>query len=238
MNLWQLTHSDASLKAGPLQAKVDVLNPALGLHDLTWNSVPIAGNLFGVSIAAGAIAVAMPVEGIDRYVRGNDLVANYPECQSQQFTLHVYWRVVANSAQQIVMDSIVSLQTSLLECFPKAVLTTNLPGGQVLAFSTETAPASEIGEYLSSDQSTGVLVRGADPHWSYFEATHPTDLGCWRVSRADGIQVQRELGGEFQEKGVIRRLRVRGAFLARKHDERVARELFAAFAESEPPLTA
>lgn len=238
MNLWQLSHSDASLNAGPLQAKVDVLNPARGMHELTWNSVPIAGSLFGVSVASGAIAVAMPVEGIDRYVRGNDLVANYPECQSQQFTLHIYWRVVANSAHQIVMDAILSLQTSRLECFPKALLTTNLPGGEVLAFSREATAATEIGEYLSSDQSAGVLVRGANTQWSYFEATHPTDLGNWRVSRANGIQVQRELGGEFQEKGVIRRLRIRGAFLARKDDERVAREIFAAFAESEPPLTA
>lgn len=236
MDLWQLTQSTARLKAEPLAASVDLFNPSLGLHELKWNLVPLAGNLLGVTIAdESAPALSLATKGLDGYVRGNDLVANYPQNEWQRFTLQVYWRIVAREADLLVVDTIVSLQTSLLECFPKALLTTRLPGGEVLAISRN--DSLTIGEQISSDEPAGALVRCDGQPWSYFEMTHPTDLGCWNAARNDGIQLGHELGGEFQEKGVIRRLRVRGAFLPRKNDEQAARRLLVEFAEAEPPLT-
>jgi hypothetical protein len=239
MKLWQLEESNARLTVDSLQARVDLRNPALGIHDLAWNSAPVHGNLFGVTVAEES-APPMPLsnEGIDCFVRGNDLVANYPQCGAQRFTLQMYWRVVASSASAIVIDSIVSLQTSLLECFPKALLTTNLPAGEVMALLNDGTPSVTVGDRLASDEPAGVLVRDDNQPWSYLEMTHPTDLGCWRVSRADGVRMVRELGGEFQEKGVIRRLRVRSVFMARENDEKTAARLIAEFAASEPPLTA
>jgi hypothetical protein len=239
MNHWQLTEAVARLTHCPLEARVDLLNPALGMHALTWNAAPLAGNLLGVTVAEES-APPMPVAiaGSDRYVRGNDLVANYPECKAQHFTLQVYWRIATSAPNLTVIDAIVSLQTSLLECFPKAVLTTKLPSGEVLAITNDGSLLAVAADRLTSDEPAGVLVRGDDHAWSYLEMTHPTDLGCWRVTRTGGIQLERELGGEFQEKGVIRRLRVRGAFMARDSDEETAAQLIAEFAASEPPLTA
>jgi hypothetical protein len=239
MNFWQLTQSNARLDIGSLKAVVDLDNPALGIHDLRWNAMPIAGSLLGVTVAEeSAPPSSLSTAGIDRYVRGSDLVANYPQNQSQHFTLQVYWRLEPRDADLLVIDTIVSLQTSLLECFPKAVLTTQLPQGEVRAITDDESRSWAIDERLTSDLPTGLLVRCHNQPWSYFEMTHPTDLGSWRVSHDDGTQMEHELGGEFQEKGVIRRLRVRGAFLHHENDEQIARHMVAEFADSEPPLTA
>jgi hypothetical protein len=239
MNLWQLTHSDARLTVGSLTASVDLMNPARGIHNLAWNTAPIAGSLLGVTVAEEAASpIPLSTEGIDQYARGNDLVANYPQSQSQRFTLQVYWRIARSTANLIVIDAIVSLQTSLLECFPRTLLSTQLPQGDVLAIAGDGSSALALKDRFTSDEPAGVLVRCDGEPWSYFEVTHPTDLGCWRVTGGDSLQIERELGGEFQEKGVIRRLRVRGAFLTRENDEQVAREILAEFAAAEPPLTA
>lgn len=239
MNLWQLTESNARLAADSLKARVDLLNPAHGLYNLTWCNAPITGNLLGVTVAEDqAASRPLATAGLDCFVRGNDLVANYPECAAQPFTLHMYWRVVERSATGVVIDAIVSLQTSLWECFPKALLTTNLPGGEVLSISNDYSLPVVISGDVTSTSPHSVLVRCADMPWSYVEMTHPTDLGSWRAMTVDGTQLTRELGGNFQEKGVIRRLRVRGAFVPRAGDEQAARQLLANFAASEPPLTA
>lgn len=239
MNLWQLTESNARLATDSLEARVDLMNPAHGLYDLAWRNVAITGNLLGVTAAENqATPRPLAIAGLDCFVRGNDLVANYPECAAQQFTLHMYWRIVENAAASVVIDAIVSLQTSLWECFPKALLTTNLPGGEVLSVTNDHSPSVVINGDVASTSPHGVLVRCADMPWSYVEMTHPTDLGCWRAMTVDGTQLKRELGGDFQEKGVIRRLRVRGAFIPRAGDEPTARQLVANFADSEPPLTA
>jgi hypothetical protein len=239
MTLWHLTHSNARLDADSLQATVDLLNPALGMHELTWDAAPLGGNVLGVTVAEESTPpTPLSTEGIDRYVRGNDLVANYPQSQSQRFTLQAYWRIATRAINLVVVDAIVSLQTSLLECFPKAVLTTKLPYGEALVITRENAQALTIEDRLASDEPAGVLVRCDGQPWTYFEMTHPADLGCWQVTRSGGVQLERDLGGEFQEKGVIRRLRVRGAFVARENDEQTARTILAEFADSEPPLTA
>ena len=69
--------------------------------------------------------------------------------------------------------------------------------------------------------------------------THPLDQGAWRLARSeDGkILMRRNLGGSFLEKGVIRRLRFRGAFLPRENDLQRAAQLFTDLAAETPPLT-
>jgi hypothetical protein len=241
---WQLGGDKALLNAEGLQASVDISIPSLGLHELSLNGKPIAGQLLGVTVAEeGAPPTELAISGIDCFVRGGDLVANYPQCETQPFTLHNYWRIAEASDKLIVIDAIVSLQTTLLECYPKTILTTELPAEHSLVLSTDLVSPDKVAEQsassiFESDELVGILLRGIHPEWSYVEITHPTDLGTWRIEKNGNTRMRRELGGEFQEKGVIRRLRVRGAFVSRENDEQIARQILAEFAASEPPLTA
>jgi hypothetical protein len=236
---WQLTHSIGQLRCGALAARVNVEQPALGLHELSLNGERIAGQLLGVTVAEeNTPPTELATAGIDKFVRGGDLVANYPQCETQPFTLHNYWRIAAASEKLVVIDAIVSLQTTLLECYPKTILTTELPAKESLLVSPSEAAERRIESTLEGDEPVGILLRGVHPAWSYVEITHPTDMGTWRIASNATTRMQRELGGEFQEKGVIRRLRVRGAFIADDNDLEIAAQLVKDFAASPPPLTA
>jgi hypothetical protein len=240
MNPWQLVDSHAKLQANSLQAQVDLSNPAGGLQQLSWNGAALTGQLLGLTVATQSLEpTSLNTEGLDKFVRGSDLVANYPQIEAQPFTLHMYWRIVSADSLCVIVDGIVSLQTSLLECFPKAVLTSELPAGEVLQVHGDGTPAASIDAIISSDRFAGVLVRDAARKWSYLEATYPEDLGTWHVEPGQQqVVINRELGGEFQEKGVIRRLRVRNAFLPYADDVARAAQLLKEFAASPPPLTA
>jgi hypothetical protein len=236
---WQLFDSSAHLQTSLLQANVNLLQPALGLHGLSWNEISLPGNLLGVTVAEEATnARSLSTTGLDDFVRGVDLVANYPQTETQHFTLHIYWRVPKAEANLVIVDAILSLQTSLLECFPKAILTTELPASDAWLVSGDGSPPMPLLERFESVEAAGVLLRGVNRAWSYFEMTHPDDLGSWRIEAGASTKMQRELGGEFQEKGVIRRLRTRGAFLSCENDLEVAARLREEFAASPPPLTA
>lgn len=236
---WQLAESDARLQIGPLLANVDLLQPASGLHQLSWQNSSFAGNLLGVSVAeASGAPTNLSTDGIDKFVRGGDLVANYPQCESQPFTLHIYWRKTKADSQLVILDAIVSLQTSLLECFPKAILTTELPASEAWIVPGDGSP-EKLEQQMESSEHAGILLRGVGIAGSYFEVTHPDDLGEWRVATsAATTKIERGLGGEFQEKGVIRRLRVRGALLDAENDLEVSAQIIQDFAASPPPLTA
>lgn len=239
MNPWQLADSRAHLHAGTLQGQVEFLNPALGINSLAWNNTALSGNLFGVTVAQEAAEPSnLSTVGLDKFVRGDDLVANFPQTAAQPFSLHIYWRVTTAGSQLVIVDVIVSLQTSLLECFPKVMLTTNLPATEAWQVPGGGSPASQIDARLESHKFAGVLLRGANHTWSYLEVTYPDDLGSWQVDCAGSIMIRRELGGEFHEKGVIRRWRVRGAFLLSENDLETATRLIDEFAASPPPLTA
>ena len=236
---WQLAESDARLQVGSLHANVDLLQPANGLHQLSRQNSSFAGKLLGVTVAEeSATPTNLATVGIDKFVRGGDLIANYPQCESQPFTLHIYWRVATADSRLIILDAIVSLQTSLLECFPKAILTTELPASEAWIVPSDGSSPTKLAQQLNSSAPSGVLLRGAENGWSYLEVTHPDDLGEWRVTNSTTAKIERELGGEFQEKGVIRRLRVRGAFIADDNDLEIATQLIKDFAASRPPLTA
>jgi hypothetical protein len=246
MSPWQLLDGLAVFQAGAFQAQVDLLNPALGVSGLAWNDISLPGNLLGVTVAVkGATTTALSPVGLDKFVRGDDLVANFPQTAAQPFTLHIYWRVKTANAAFVIVDMIVSLQTSLLECFPKVVLTTNLAATEAWQVPAGGSAPAQIDARIKSDRFAGVLLRGAIRSWSYLEVTYPDDLGSWQVDPASSIMMRRgsvmmrrELGGEFHEKGVIRRWRVRGAFLTSKNDLETAVQLINEFAASPPPLTA
>jgi hypothetical protein len=152
-------------------------------------------------------------------------VAVYAQTEPQSFTWQVYWRVSAPATDVVLLDVILSLQTPLLESFPRVATHSQLPAGE----ASVVAAAGDC-----------VLLRPTAGDWSYAEMTHPKDRGDWQLSSAadDQLRFERHLGGQFMEKGVIRRLRLRGAFLPRHNDLDLAAHYFALLAEETPPLTA
>jgi hypothetical protein len=179
----------------------------------------------------------------DCYVRGNDLIAAYVE-EREKLRREIYWRVLhAPASHAYGIESIVSVQTSLLHSHPQLQMASRLSSGPVargdrgdtfdfLAGATGDIPCTR-------DDGAGVFVlRPADADCSYVEMVHPTDFQHATVTlAADQTSLVHSLFPESLEKGVIRRGRVRGWFVSREDDLRTAAELYAAWLAEPPPLT-
>ena len=240
--LWQLLNHRAALRASLLSADVNLHQPQLGLQSLVWNSNGIPGHLLGVTVALQDESTPASMFVHEPYVRGIDLVANFPQSQNQPFTVQTYWRA-EKVARGVQIDAILSLQTSLLECYPRVTISTQLPANEIWMVPPGVATARLLTDWNSATtvpHLSATLLRGTDDSWSYCEMTHPEDQGTVEIrSPREGFcQVQRTLGGDFQEKGVIRRMRIRGVFLPRANDLESAAEIFADFAAAPAPLTA
>jgi hypothetical protein len=216
--VWRFTTTDAWLSIGALRGHVTLTSPAAGIDKLTWNAANVVGRVLGVS--AGATSAPQ-----DAFARENDLVAVYAQSEPQEFLWQVYWRASAPAARVVVLDAILSLQTPLSESFPRVTSHTVLSVG-------EAAKLPGDGDII--------VLRPAGCDWTYAEMTHPKDRGLLEVASVpEGhSRIVRHLGGQFLEKGVIRRLRLRGAFLPREDDFELAQHYYTELAEETPPLTA
>ncbi|NOY40241.1 MAG: hypothetical protein GXP26_00190 [Planctomycetes bacterium] len=239
-NIWQLQASHARLQIPQFAASVDLSSPSLGLQQLDYVGAQIAGHLLGVS--ASGISSDSSNRASDVFARGEDLVATYSEAEDRPYSLEVYWRVTAREATTVV-DLLLSLETSLLESFPSVATQTQLTADEAWLVSCEGKSTEEITDFTAgvlSQESLCVVLRPEGVAWSFVEMSHPDDQGKVNVycpSKGE-IAIQRDLAGAFLEKGVIRRLRVRGAFVPRADDLQLAGKLLNELAAGAPPLTA
>jgi hypothetical protein len=218
--LLQGTH--ARLACGALLAELDVERPTRGLHNLTLSVEKLDGWLMGVTVAGDRVDGDAPWQVTDVYARGRDLVATYREPQGQPFNLQVYWRVLETvDRQAAALEAIVSIQTREWEAHPHVVL------------------CSALNVDSATLESGGILFR-SHHDWAYVEATLPGDFNpaTGAASETRGPSSTWTYGNHFMERGVIRRLRLRGAIVpiveAEDAVERLTKQLVA-----EPlPLTA
>jgi len=242
-DVWHLDSTTAVLCTPLLTARVNLLDPRVGLSQLVFKDATIIGTVLGVS--PGSNGGPSKNDLSDVFVRGNDLVATYAETDDRPFSLQVYWRVSSGEQGSLLLDTILSLQTDLLESFPGVAVETTLSATSAWFLSENETAVTELSFTantpiaLPTDRADSLLLRSEGRHWSYAETTHPKDRGDSQIVRANDeeFQLQRQLGGRFLEKGVIRRLRVRGVFLPRENDEKLARQSFASLATDQPPLT-
>jgi len=216
--IWQLTANTAKLRTSQLNAQLDLRNPLQGLHHLSYGSTALEGSVLGVTTSDNSVGENANVE--EAFVRGNDLVATYRTGGDRRFSLQVYWTVTPHENGVVVIDTLLSLETSLLESFPRVIMKSELPGTKILQLQ---------------DSRNDLVLRSVDKNWSYAEMSHPEDPGNLQIDEK-GV-IQRTLGGAFLEKGVIRRLRLRGAFLPQDNDLQLASECQAELATETPPLT-
>lgn len=208
---WRFDGQIASLACGPLEATLDVATPARGLTQLAYRGTRLDGRLLAVDVDA---------EPADAYVRGEDLVVAYRESAERPFSVQVYWSAAA-SMGHVILDATVSIQTRQWEAYPVVSVQSSIVG------------AAPVGECDGAS-----ILRPADADWSYAEAALPEDFAACVSPGGPGSPIAWRFAEQFMERGVIRRLRVRGAFVPRVVDVAAAAELEAALRCEQPPLTA
>jgi hypothetical protein len=238
--VWQLQSHQAQLNINGLAANVELGFPMLGLNNLEHQGVQVAGCLLGVSKLKTNKSTGYQFS--DVFARGEDLVVNYPQTDTCPYSMEVYWRARSNK-QAVIIDLLLSLETPLLESFPGVTTRSQITANEAWLVSNDGAPATEISDFQThsvEQEPIGVVLRPQDTGWSYVEMPHPDDPGELKISAStEGqIAIERQLAGTFLEKGVIRRLCMRGAFVPREGDLLVAQQLFKELAAETPPLTA
>ena len=261
---WVVDDQIATLSHRPLQGRLDLLDPARGLHDVRRGdrTLPAVRALLGLSFETRT--PLNPQLLLDAYARQTDLVVTYATSPQHDVGIQAYWRVLQHEAPGEVvpvLDMQASVQTALLDSMP-TVYTYNVAVTRELW-----APRDEhardwdqvwrIGQpsFLLEGQShpgcwllkldhmhqDGALPTPCTEPLSLLVMVQPRDLHSGRAI-VDPAEPQRlaivcQLFHEHLEKGVIRRVWQRAAFLDSNHDLELAGELYRAFAAAEPSLT-
>src|SRR5687767_3437179 len=131
VDCWRMRGNRAELIAGDFTAAVDIERPGRGLHDLFISKARYDSQLLRIGVAASAqLASAFDStwQTSDVYVRGSDLIATYREPLGQPFNVQIYWRVIeCRSAERLVVETIVSVQTPTWEAYPGIGVHSSLP---------------------------------------------------------------------------------------------------------------
>jgi hypothetical protein len=233
-----------------LAARLDLTRPADGLLDIAVGAMPWhATRLLGVVVAPlPQDAADAPTES---HVRGADLVVAYEASAHRPVRVDALWRAVAPAAGDQFLaaaDLIVSVRTDLLDSRPELGVQSVLPACEIVRLTArdpiagealphpENAPAA-----FGRENGLGCLLFRPPGHdLSYAEMVHPADfqrdeLHCGAPGSRE-VRVVHQLFSMSLEKGVILRARVRGVFVPRRDDARIAAECYAAFAAADPPL--
>ena len=223
-DFWSLDGTHALLHAPRLKGEIDLHFPTRGLTALLLDGAAQVGWLMGVDVipSGGCRALAdTPWPIADVYIRGRDLVATYREPLEQPFNLQLYWRASESLGGAAALDLICSVQTPLWEAHPGVRIGSSL-------FDSVSAIAE------------GALVSAGGGQWSYVEATRRGDFEATSSSKSggefDGAFWQ--FGPQFMEKGVIRRLQLRGSFVPAGDVPSSCAALAEELAAEEPALTA
>jgi hypothetical protein len=225
VDCWRLHGNRAELTVGDFTAAIDVERPGRGLHDLTISGACHDWALLRIGVAAPA----QPVSAFDAtwpasdvYVRGRDVVATYREPLGQPFNVQIYWRMIeGQAAVRLVLETIVSVQTPTWEAYP--------------GVGVHSSPSP--GEVSVTEDDMHIFRSDAD--WSYVELPYPGDFTLADENLPDDSlrEFRWRFGPQFMERGVIRRLRIRGAILHCDEMFSAVSELRSDFLAEQPPLT-
>ena len=130
--MWLLENNIARLDTDELSAKVDMLRPGDGIHDLVVRDFKLPGTRL--------LRVLSPLHErkqeqlFESYARGRDLIATYSPTLDCPLRPQICWRVrdfQTKSSDCTGWEFIVSMQTSLLDSDASVTVATDLDADEV-----------------------------------------------------------------------------------------------------------
>lgn len=242
---WRIDGQQAMLAWHGLQARLDLSRPDLGLRFEKWNHATL-GSLAPLGVVFPEVAAASTT--CDAYTRGLDLIATYADTTVRPFRVQAYWRCVAAPVETdlpaVALELQLSVQTPLLDCTPVVHTRTMLPDAPDvrcarLSFGASLANSSTDADAINSQGEVYSVQVASEPRpVQYVEMVHASDLQSNRVQHTyTGWNLEHDLFEPGLEKGVIRRVRVRGLFYAGAPDDVFVERAYQAFHAMPLPLT-
>jgi len=239
---WHLQGSHGVLDSR-LRGDVDLLRPGLGFRLQACDEESIHATLLSVIMPGSPLATGPGEVLIESYSRGSDLVARYAETPDRSVRPECYWRYVDRVGDALIIEVLISVQTSLLASEPAIHTRSILPAGELARIDVEQQfRLHPLGSSeLTASSGLGILVvrSQAFVNWTYAEMIYPSDYIGGRVTAGEAsIELVFDLFPESLEKGVIRRARVRGCWVPRDGDREHIRQAYEQFVAAPLPLTA
>lgn len=237
-SIWKVTSSQAELHCQGFSASLDLGSPEYGFANLSINDEQFTGNFLGVRVDSGVPGRTVDEKRndtpLETFVRGNQLVVTYAPTVDRPVGYQIEWEVTSRSDGLLVCEAMVSVQTPLLESYPKVLIRSCLKAKSVRYIDDQ---AEEM-QFVPRDaiQVAGVALSEVNDALTYAEMVHPTDFLDCQID-AD-FQTQWRMCDHFMEKGVIRRLRARGVLYSAKPSDADALAELNLLAAEQPPLTA
>ena len=241
----------AQLQTKQFSGTLDLTVPTSGLQQLcvAGQSLPKV-QLLGVCLVNSSGDIS---EIHDHYSRNDSLIVRYGDSQQDRQQVQFQWHCINPQAGHVTagLELIVSFEAPILTQLP-AWTTTSQVSLQHTYCSGKDAqqpwkPLAEISTATNQDPSSTkncsrmFLCRFPEQNLSYVEMIHPQEssLTILPDQKNSPIGTARwgvRMPGDYLEKGVILRKRVRGIFLPLERDEILAWETYQQFLALAPPL--
>jgi hypothetical protein len=244
---WRYQNLRAQL-CGSLSALLDLQDLAHGLQGLRTNAREIPGHVLGCRWPLAEAATLLVRRPLDVYFREGRLAAVFGPHSDAPWRVQLDWNLSRTGSEGVLaIDLTLSLQTDLWEAYPEILCQSSLPGWQPQVWRGDAAEegplaAADLGEGAAGEVAA-VSWQAADPSLpAYVELAYPRDFT--HVVRAQDSPVEAatppqfwRFSDHFQEKGVIRRLRMRGVWTHATVDADVVRQLRQQFLGQPLPLS-
>lgn len=264
--VWRLDGTIARAE-GAIDAEVDLLRPHEGLivRRVGVMTLPARWCCLRFLQTEWPLPRTGAAGRCDAFIRGNDLIAAYPpdaEFPFQVAVLHRWIAAATETGDGLGLETIVSVNTPLLDSRPTLEMASRWPQGDVLqlawAGAAEPAEAPRLGAptgplalnaRLLADKSLIActaadgpgcwIVRPAGYAISFVEMLYPSDFEQTHVDGlgSDGCALRHCFFTRPLEKGVILRCRRRVLMASRPNDAAAAASLWNAFAAESPFLS-
>jgi hypothetical protein len=221
---WQLQADRASLTTEHWHVEMDPRSPNNGLQ-IRYGSVEL-GHFFKINPKPSH---SFNIQ--EAYVRQNDLILRYEQSGADLYTVQLNWRrLESQTPEALALELWISVQTTLLDTHPAIDIRSRTPDAfwhiltlDDLSISKSTSTA--IGLVKKSGVTAMIMLDPSDAQQS-----HKT------LDRNEHLTLK--LFGEFMEKGVIRRARLRLIAVPGEIARSKIAKHYRAFTDSPLPLTA
>ena len=170
------------------------------------------GGSFGINVADQRDGCRIDLEAVEQdllpvadeqFVRGRSWHVNFPQGDCS-YALRLVLTPIANTAERLVLETTVAIQTSLLDTHPKLDIVakgnvqaidcaTTSPDSTTISGIEQTGGSPPISRCDGENRSVAVLLA---PYDSPFTTDQSSD-----------VELRLRLSGDFLEKGVIRKAR-------------------------------
>jgi hypothetical protein len=230
------------------RASVDLRHPLPALTDLHIGDDHFTSSmLMGVESTAACGQARLQ----DCYVRGDDLVAQY-DATKLPLRIQIYWRnqpLPEAVVGAVMLETLVSVQTDLLDSDPTVLIHARLPADAVEVYSEPGQVRPQLYGAADLDGPTSVQVGSAGRAFVFHFRQRPIVFAQWFAGadvdaatlRSDGPGHDLAATVSFfrgrVEKGVIRRCRLQAMLGDASAVSRLLHDAWSGMLAAPPPLT-